>query len=160
MEDAPNLITVVCTGNVCRSPMAARLLAHALQAEEEPLRSTRVVSAGISAYAGDPASGNAVKALKSVGLDLRSHHSQPFSDKLARESDLILTMTSGHLQAIRSRYPDLKAPVYRFREWIPSGNREVDDPFGGPLDLYVETRDNLAEAVPSIIEFLKSGLNK
>jgi protein-tyrosine phosphatase len=135
--------------------MAASLLAHALKAEDEPLRSIEVRSAGVSAFAGDPASRNSIKALQPVHLDLSEHRSRPLSNQLADESDLILTMTSGHIDAIRMVHPDLKAPVFRFREWVSSGEKEVPDPFGGPLDLYVETRDHLAEAIPSIIKFLK-----
>lgn len=158
MERIPKVITVVCTGNLCRSPMAQKLLCHALLAEEEPLRSVTVHSAGISAFPGDPPSENAVKALKPVKLDLSDHRSRPLSDQLADQSDLILAMTSGHVRAIRMQHPGLKAPVYRFREWVSSGTREVPDPYGGPLDLYIETRDSLAEAVPSIIQFLKKGI--
>jgi protein-tyrosine-phosphatase len=159
MHSAPKVITVVCTGNICRSPMAERLLSHALQAEPEPLRSCRVVSAGVAAFPGDPPSGNAVRALKAVGLDLGDHRSRPLSDQLADDSDLILAMTTAHVEAIRERHPEIKAPVFRFREWVAAGPREVADPFGGGLDVYTETRDNLAEAIPSIIAFLKSGLN-
>jgi protein-tyrosine-phosphatase len=156
MEGLPRVITVVCTGNVCRSPMAERLLAHALKAEDEPLRSIIVQSAGVSAFAGDPPSRNACKALQPVKIDLGDHRSRPFSDQLAETSDLILAMTSGHIDVIQNRYPGLETPVFRFREWVADGNREVPDPFGGPLDLYVETRDSLAEAIPSIIHYLKS----
>ena len=160
MEGPPRNITVVCTGNICRSPMAATLLAHALKAEDEPLRSITVSSAGVSAFAGDPPSKNACRALEPVKLDLKDHRSRPLSDHLADQSDLILTMTSGHIQAIHLLHPELKVPVYRFREWISSGSKEVPDPFGGPLDLYIETRDHLAEAIPSIIKFLKESFQK
>jgi protein-tyrosine phosphatase len=140
--------------------MAASLLKHALMAEEEPLRSIDIHSAGVSAFSGDPASRNACKALQPVSLDISAHRSRPLSDQLADQSELILTMTSGHIEAIRMSHPDLKAPVYRFREWVESGSKEVPDPFGGPLDLYIETRDHLAEAIPSIIKFLKKSLQK
>lgn len=160
MEGPPRNITVVCTGNVCRSPMAASLLQHALDAEDEPLRSITVHSAGVSAFAGDPASRNACKALQPVKLDISSHRSRPLSDQLADASDLILTMTSAHIEAIRQQHPGLEAPVYRFCEWMESGQKEVPDPFGGPLDVYIETRDHLAEAIPSIIQFLKESLKK
>lgn len=136
--------------------MAERLLKHALEAECEPLRSIEVYSAGISAFAGDPPSQNACKALQSVKLDLSDHRSRPFSSQLAESSDLILAMTTGHIEAIRNRFPDLEAPIYRFREWVGEGSMEVMDPFGGPLDVYVETRDVLAEAIPSIIQYLKT----
>ena len=155
MEGNSKIITVVCTGNVCRSPMAERLLAHALAAEQAPFNSLKVRSAGLSAAAGDPPSDNSVKALKAVKLNLDDHRSRPFSPSMAESSDLILTMTSAHREAILLNFPDLGIPVYRFREWVSSGPREVPDPFGGPLDLYLETRDNLAEAIPSILTFIK-----
>ena len=156
MEGGKKVITVICTGNICRSPMAERLLQHALLAEEAPLNTYKVISAGVSAYPGDPASQNSGRALERVGLDLSDHRSRPLTDQLIDISDLILTMTSGHLDIIRMRNPDLTTRMYRFREWIPSGSKEVLDPFGGRLEIYQDTRDHLAEAIPSIINFLKT----
>lgn len=156
MEGFPKVITIVCTGNVCRSPMAERLLAHALRAQPEPLASIQVLSAGLAAAHGEPASHNASLALKPVKLSLDTHRSQPFSESLMRRSDLILAMTTGHLESIRQRFPEGCPPLYRFREWMPTGSQEVPDPYGGPLDLYIETRDALAEAIPSILAFLKT----
>jgi len=156
MTGFPENITVVCTGNVCRSPMAEKLLQHALKAEAEPLASIQVTSAGLSAFPGDPASSNACKAMAAVDLDLSSHRSRPFTDQLADQSDLILVMTQVHRQLILSAHSDLRAPVHRFREWVNSGDPEVPDPFGGPLSLYKETRDSLAEAIPAILQFLRT----
>ncbi len=158
MEGGKQVITVVCTGNVCRSPMAERLLQHALNAENGTLKDIRVISAGVSAFPGDPASRNAVTALKAVNLDLSDHRSQPLSDQLLEVSDLILTMTQSHVDIIQQQHPDSDVPVFRFREWIESGPREVPDPFCGSLELYKDTRDSLAEAIPSIINYLKSQL--
>ena len=156
MEGGKKVITVICTGNICRSPMAERLLQHALEAEAPPFCDYRVISAGVSAYSGDPASPNAVNALRKVDLDLTDHRSRPLSPQLLEISDLILTMTSSHADIIHMRNPDLAVPVFRFREWVPSGSREVPDPFGGPLQNYLDTRDSLAEAVPSILTYLKN----
>ena len=64
------IIIVVCTANICRSPMAAALLQHALAAQPEPLRSFKIISAGVAARAGDHVSENSVIALKKVGLDI------------------------------------------------------------------------------------------
>jgi len=140
--------------------MAEKLLQHALAGEKEPLSSIRVSSAGVSAFSGDPASENACRALASVKLDLSQHRSRPFSDQLASQSDLILVMTESHRRQIQSAHPDLQVPIYPFREWVASGSHEVPDPFGGPLDLYVETRDSLAEAIPGILQHLKSQLKQ
>lgn len=135
--------------------MAERLLRHALAAEPEPLNSLEVISAGVSAFPGDPASRNAIAALRKVNLDLEDHRSRPLSDQLMEISDLILTMTSGHIDMIQMQYPEMDNPIYRFREWVPSGSKEVPDPIGGALDLYSDTRDSIAEAIPSIIAHLR-----
>lgn len=155
MEGDKKVITVVCTGNTCRSPMAERLLSHALGAPDSGLEGFSVMSAGVSAFSGDAASGNAVRALKKVGLDLSDHRSRPLTSQLLEISDLVLTMTNAHKDIILSTNPELELPIHRFREWVTAGSKEVPDPFGGPLDVYVETRDSLAEAVPSIIAFIK-----
>src|SRR4051795_11030781 len=76
-----NIVTV-CTANICRSPMAAALLQHALAAEPEPLRSLRVVSAGVAARPGEPVSENSVYALKKVGIDLSQHRSQALTQQM------------------------------------------------------------------------------
>jgi protein-tyrosine-phosphatase len=149
-------LVVVCTGNTCRSPMAAQLLRHALAAEEEPLKSLEVVSAGVSAFAGDPPSDNAVRALEKVGLDLSAHRSRRFAHELADGAVAILAMTEAHRQIILERYPDIPCAPLLFRELMSEEDSpEVPDPFGGSLTDYIETRDSLAEAIPSILRWLR-----
>ncbi len=137
--------------------MGERLLAHALAATND-LADIRVLSAGTAAFPGDNASGNSQVAMRKVGLDLSDHRSRPLTDHLLKISDLVLTMTSGHRDIIELQNPDLSVPVYRFREWMDAGSKEVPDPFGGPLDIYLETRDSLVEAIPSIVKFIKENL--
>lgn len=138
--------------------MAEKLLAHALAAEDEPLRSIRVVSAGVAAASGAKASPNAVQALQKVKLDLTRHRAQPVTDELLAASDWIFTMTDSHRDALLACFPKLNRPVHLFRAAMGSGDPQVPDPFGGPLAEYLETRDSLAEAIPSIIETLKANL--
>jgi len=157
---AKRQITVVCTGNTCRSPMAARLLRHALEAEPEPLRSLEVVSAGVAAFPGDPASPYSVRALRKVGLDLDDHRSRAFSPHMADQSLLILVMTESHRQILNARFPDIDTPILLFRECIPGcQDPDVPDPVGGSLQDYLETRDSLAEAIPSLIQHIKTLCN-
>ncbi|KAF0095140.1 MAG: glycine hydroxymethyltransferase [Puniceicoccaceae bacterium 5H] len=138
--------------------MGERLLAHALAAEPEPLNQLEVISAGISAFAGDPASANSVRALKKVGIDLSQHRSRRLDPYLLDEAALILCMTEGHrqmaLQLITDDHRDL--PIHLFREFMPGDvDHEVPDPYGASLDYYLETRDALAEAVPSVVAWLR-----
>ena len=159
MEDGKRIITVVCTGNICRSPMGERLLAHALAADEQ-FSHIKVLSAGTAAYPGDSASTNSRIAMRKVGLDLTDHRSRPLTSQLLDISDLVLTMTSGHKDIIELQNPGLDVPIYRFREWMDAGSKEVPDPFGGPLEIYLETRDSLAEAIPSILNYIRKTLLK
>lgn len=156
MEHQSKQILCICTANICRSPMAARLLAHALAAEDEPLKSLRVVSAGVAACKGDPASPNAVAALKKVNLSLEAHASQPVTDELLRSSLLALCMTESHRALLSYHFDPLPTPVYLMREFLPPpASPEIPDPYGMDLRSYEACRDSMVEAIPSIVRFLK-----
>jgi protein-tyrosine phosphatase len=158
---ARNVITFVCTANICRSPMAEGLLAHALQAEPEPLRSLKTVSAGISAYGGDPASPNTLRVLESVGIDLRNHVSQQISQELIDRSFAIFCMTSTHRMLLETHYNPSTPHIYLMREFLPPGvEKEISDPYGFNRDAYEACRDSMVEALPSILAFLRREYSK
>lgn len=160
MSETPQII-VVCTGNTCRSPMGARLLAHALAAEDGPLKEVNVTSAGVSAYTGDAPARHSVKALKKVGLDLSDHRSRRLSGEMVDQALAIIVMTEAHREQIRSLFPGLTTPVLLFREHMGNNvDPQVPDPFGEELGAYEETRDALAEAVPSLVAFLRERLGR
>lgn len=149
-------IIVVCTANICRSPMAERLLAHGLAAEASPLNQLKVASAGISAYSGDPASLNSVKALKSVGLDLGNHKSQQISQELLDQAFAVFCMTQTHRALIEVHFQYVPKHLYLFRELMPEGSSiEIPDPFGRDLKEYEACRDSMVEAIPSLLAFLR-----
>jgi len=153
---APGHILIICTGNICRSPMAQGLLAHALSAQPEPLRSLKVISAGVAAHTGEPISENSVVALKKVGIDISGLHSQGLTQDLLNKSVAVFGMTESHRAIIRSRARPVPQHLYLFREFLPApAAQEIGDPYGGPLKLYESARDEMVEAVPSIVEFLK-----
>jgi protein-tyrosine-phosphatase len=154
-----NQIIVVCTGNICRSPMGERLLAHALAAESPPLNRLEVLSAGVAAFPGDPASTHSVRALAKVGLDLRDHRSRPFVDRLFDRAVAIFAMTEGHRAQLMTLPGAETVPILLFRELMDEvAEASVPDPFGANLDAYLETRDALAEAIPSIVKWLRARL--
>lgn len=152
----PGHIIMVCTANICRSPMAAGLLQHALQAEPEPLKSLSVISAGVAARDGEPVSLNSVTALKKVGIDISGYRSRYLTEKLAHDALAIFCMTESHRAMICLQIDPPPDNVYLLREFMGRSNsREIGDPFGGPLSLYETCRDEMVEAIPSVIEHLR-----
>ena len=148
-------ITFVCTANVCRSPMAEMLMKKALSEEDEPLKSLKIVSTGVSALSGDAASLNSVKALEPLGISLCENKSKRLSHEIINSSIAIFCMTESHRSLIKMYYEALPCEVYLMREFFSKETPELPDPFGQNLDTYMECRDRMLESIPSLIEFCK-----
>jgi protein-tyrosine-phosphatase len=137
--------------------MAEKLLQHALAAEGAPLNQLQVVSAGVAAGYGDPASANSVAALKKVKLDLSHHKSQAVTEDLIDQAYAIFGMTQSHIDILKHYYPDLPERVHLFREFMGSGHDpEIPDPYGQNFDAYAACLDSMAEAIPSVVAYLKN----
>lgn len=129
-------IVFVCTGNTCRSPMAAAIW----RAE-----GMDVQSAGVHAAHGAPMSPYAKQALKEKGLPT-DHASQPVTKELLDWADIVLTMTSSHKEAILHRFPHVDAKLFTYAEFAtPDNPFEIADPFGGTLQDYQFTLYQLQE---------------
>jgi protein-tyrosine-phosphatase len=154
---APGPIVTVCTANICRSPMAAALLQHALAAQPEPWRSLRVISAGVAARTGEAVSENSVIALRKVGIDVSQHRAQPLTQRLLDEAFMILCMTESHRAMIQVQANPLPRHLYLFREFLPpERDREIGDPYGGPLRVYEAARDEMVEGLPALVDYIKT----
>jgi len=139
--------------------MAAALLQHALAAQPEPLRSLQVMSAGVAAREGDLISENSVIALKKVGIDLAGQRSRPLTQELLDEAALVLCMTESHRAMIQLNGEPAPKNIFLFREFMPrEADKEIGDPYGGPLRIYEACRDEMVEAIPSLLEFIKTRL--
>jgi protein-tyrosine phosphatase len=150
------LTVFVCTGNTCRSPMAAALFAKLVAdrlgctAAELPGRGFVVLSAGVSAIPGDEAAAEAIEAVRPFGADLTGHVSQPLSADLVQGADLLVTMTRSHLSAV----------LHRFGRFDPrprllcSEGEDIADPIGSPREVY----DDCARQILRRLERLLSEL--
>ena len=153
----PGHILVVCTGNICRSPMAEGLLKYALAARPGPLQSLKVLSAGVAARSGELVSENAVIALKKAGIDISGHRSRPITQEMLDQALAVFGMTESHLTIIQYRAEPAPHQLHLFRDFLPPpAEKEIGDPYGGPLKLYETARDEMVEAIPSLLEFLKT----
>jgi ribose 5-phosphate isomerase B len=147
-------ILFACTGNICRSPMAESWARRSLPGRAD----VRMISAGVGAPDGQPASAHAVEAMAQVGVDLTEFRSQRLTAALARQADYIFGMTQGHVDSIILAYPEVAERVFLMREFmekLPPSRRDIPDPIGMPLTSYLETRDAIMEAMPSVLRFVE-----
>ena len=98
-----------------------------------------------------------VTALRKVGIDISGHRSRALTPEMLREATLILCMTETHRMLVQLMVDPVPDGVHLFREFLgDAAAREIGDPFGGPLKAYEATRDEMVEAVPSLIAHLKT----
>jgi RpiB/LacA/LacB family sugar-phosphate isomerase len=146
----------VCTGNTCRSPMAEALARRALADRPD----WRVLSAGIGAINGQAASTHSVTALRQIGVELTGHTSRMLTGRMIREADYIFGLTRGHVEGIAMLYPEAAEKLFvlrEFEEGISDLDLDISDPIGGPLDGYVECRNQIQGAVEAALRFVRQG---
>ena len=115
-----------------------------------------VASAGVSTGHGQAPSPHSVTALKPLGIDIGWQRSQPLSEDLVVWATHIFAMTQGHLDTILMFFPEAMEKVFLVRQFDASArdeNPDVPDPIGLGLDAYLETRDTLQRAIPSLLAF-------
>ncbi len=148
----------ICTGNTCRSPLAAALFNAAAAGAELPFKVT-ASSAGLFALPGEKASGPVQQLLSLEGIDISSHRSAVVDHFNTEDADLILVMTVEHRRKLLLHYPHLSGKVFLLKEFADelSVNIDIEDPIGCDVEKYRIVLEDIRDAVKKILKKFKEG---
>ncbi|MGI1273476.1 protein tyrosine phosphatase [Enterobacter kobei] len=132
-----NSILVVCTGNICRSPMGERLL-------RQPLPGRQVTSAGIFGLEGCPADAAAQAVAWRHGISLEGHVARKVTRSLLQKSDLILVMEPKHLRFIATMAPENRGKSLLFGQWLET--KDIPDPYHKSREAFEYVFNQLGKA--------------
>jgi RpiB/LacA/LacB family sugar-phosphate isomerase len=147
-------ILFVCTGNICRSPMAEGLFRHMVKGRGD----YRVLSAGVGAVDGYPPSAHAIRALRELNLDISHQRSRALNSDLVQEADYIFGMTHNHVDAILLLYPQAAEKTFLLREFdetLLNYEKDISDPIGGPIEVYLNCRDQIEQGLKFMLNFIE-----
>jgi protein-tyrosine-phosphatase len=138
----------VCSGNTCRSPMAAAIsnaeIAARMKIPFEDLQTVnaQALSAGVSARVGAPLTPEAQEVLSSMNVPFGPHAAQNLTDELANQAEMIFCMTSAHRKAVIEMIPSVAWKTYCLDH-----DRDIEDPIGKGLEAYVNCARRIQQLV-------------
>ncbi len=142
----------VCTGNTCRSPMA-EVVARSLAAERG-VAALQISSAGTSAWDGASASDGALLVAMEHGLDLGAHRARQLSRDAVASADLILVMGPHHRERVLALGGEGRTSLLTDFAARSTEGRPVQDPFGGDLETYRATYEELTREIARVLDRL------
>lgn len=143
----------ICTGNICRSPMAEYMLRSMIDKDSEWI----VESAGLLAANGVPASSAAIQVLEEdEGIDLRPHRSRMLTPEMVADADMLVCMSPTHRSHILHLVPSASEKTHLLTDFdLQSGDPEIYDPIGHSATIYRQIKNQIKSALPDLILYMK-----
>lgn len=127
----------ICTGNICRSAMAHKLLEKKLK--DKNITTIEVFSCGIFAENGDTSTYTAKEVMKEYDVDMSTHYATHISNSNIQNMDLVLCATSSHKNSVIQMYPNIANKVFTMKEYVNDSNSkdiDIKDPWGYDIEVY------------------------
>lgn len=144
----------ICTGNICRSAMAHKLMEKKLQ--DRKRTDIQVYSCGTFAEDGDTADAEAKEVMKEYGVDMKSHQAVNMYHSPIQEMDLILCATTTHKQFVLRQYPELEQKVYTLKEYVGEQDKDISDPWGYDIATFRFCAAKIEECLEKLLEKIES----
>lgn len=149
-------LVFVCSGNICRSPMAAAVCLKALR-DAGLSDDVRVLSAGIGPWhVGEDCDPRARATLEAAGYPIEHVAAQVGADHV--DADLVLVADRGHLRSLRGRVSDDRLALLRSFDRTADPDAEVPDPYLGSNDDFVEVLGMIERSMPGLLDWVKQRL--
>ncbi|MFA9397707.1 MAG: low molecular weight protein arginine phosphatase [Clostridiaceae bacterium] len=143
-------ILFLCTGNTCRSNMAEAIFNKFNKNEE-----IKSYSAGTSIEYKSQTSLNTNYILKNeLGLDIKDRYAVLLNYNMVESSTLILTMTKKQKEVVKNEFPEFKGKMFSLNEYVNKPS-DIKDPYGGNLNVYLETYNDILSSIILLINKLK-----
>ena len=133
-------ICFICTGNTCRSPLAEGIL------KSKKIPGVAVRSAGVYATEGMPISNHSRFILEKHGMPA-APSSRTFTEQDMEWADLVLTMTNAHKEILKRRFVNDASKIHTLNEYVSLSRYDIQDPYGGDLNSYQQTFEELSERI-------------
>jgi protein-tyrosine-phosphatase len=153
MEKGKYRILFVCTGNLCRSPMAAGILKRKLPQRFDG--KVIIQSAGTMRLEDNEATPLSISVARDKGVDLSHHRSRGLKQKMVEEADIIFAMAKDHREYLEREYPRLRENIFLLKTFGRNSrqveSQSVEDPMGGSREVYERCFDQIEEEIDRIL---------
>ncbi len=145
---------MVCTGNICRSPIAELMLKDKLSRDSEKV--INISSAGINGINNNRATKKAIETMNEHDIDLSDHRARFLTYDILKESDLVLVMERAQLKLIHNLYRSEKDKVYLLSTFCPEKKKiDVPDPYGQSIKVYKKSAALIEKCLNGVVEYLR-----